>query len=398
MPTGQQQGQQQGSTAASARLEAVMRLLLGAAASGADDEALDRAREQARRVGELSDEKIASLAGEEEPAPAEQHQRGGGGGFLAYLRGDAPVQAKKEHTGKQKRQADHIKESEESRGAGPEEAERIAWATVNKQQAGRGEGEKPRKKRKRKPPKEARRYQRQADLSLQRGDRAGAAIFARQAQEALLRYGWEASGQTGLNKSGDPVYKWVYTDDTGGGTRKRPRYQHVKPGGRKRGEGGAGDEGQAPGGAGGKEAPPLSRGHQAADRSALLAAARRRVRHVLESPDAATVRDLERAKDLLLRLTPEEILTIREGEPSVRSQDESLWDGGRAVLEEARSAGTTPPEGSAPPPPPPPIIAAYMLAVLDAGASGDEDAGHLMQEAFYLAAERRKALEDRRRR
>src|SRR5690606_24871372 len=39
---------------------------------------------------------------------------------------------KSSYTGKQKRQAEHIEESEKARGRGEEAAERIAWATVNK--------------------------------------------------------------------------------------------------------------------------------------------------------------------------------------------------------------------------------------------------------------------------
>ena len=39
---------------------------------------------------------------------------------------------KSSYTGKQKRQADHIEESYESRGLGSKESKRRAWATVNK--------------------------------------------------------------------------------------------------------------------------------------------------------------------------------------------------------------------------------------------------------------------------
>lgn len=39
-------------------------------------------------------------------------------------------------TDKQKRQAEHIEESEKERGHSEEEAERIAWSTVNKQDGG----------------------------------------------------------------------------------------------------------------------------------------------------------------------------------------------------------------------------------------------------------------------
>jgi len=43
---------------------------------------------------------------------------------------------KSAYTDKQKRQAEHIEESYESRGVGHEEAERRAWATVNKDDGG----------------------------------------------------------------------------------------------------------------------------------------------------------------------------------------------------------------------------------------------------------------------
>ena len=40
------------------------------------------------------------------------------------------------YTDKQKRQAEHIEESYEERGASKKEAERRAWATVNKESGG----------------------------------------------------------------------------------------------------------------------------------------------------------------------------------------------------------------------------------------------------------------------
>ena len=43
---------------------------------------------------------------------------------------------KTKYTGKQERKADHIAESYESRGVPEKEAERIAWATVNKESGG----------------------------------------------------------------------------------------------------------------------------------------------------------------------------------------------------------------------------------------------------------------------
>ncbi|MFP5472279.1 MAG: plasmid stabilization protein [Gammaproteobacteria bacterium] len=43
---------------------------------------------------------------------------------------------KSAYTGKQKRQAEHIEEGYESRGVSEREAERRAWATVNKETGG----------------------------------------------------------------------------------------------------------------------------------------------------------------------------------------------------------------------------------------------------------------------
>jgi hypothetical protein len=53
------------------------------------------------------------------------------GGRVAMPRGD-----KSKYTGKQERKADHIAESYESRGVPEMEAERRAWATVNKESGG----------------------------------------------------------------------------------------------------------------------------------------------------------------------------------------------------------------------------------------------------------------------
>jgi hypothetical protein len=51
-----------------------------------------------------------------------------------------PQGDKSKHTGKQERKADHIAESYEKRGVPDKEAERRAWATVNKDDGG---GKKP---------------------------------------------------------------------------------------------------------------------------------------------------------------------------------------------------------------------------------------------------------------
>lgn len=47
-----------------------------------------------------------------------------------------PQGSKEKYTDKQKRQAEHIEEGYESRGTSEKEAERRAWATVNKETHG----------------------------------------------------------------------------------------------------------------------------------------------------------------------------------------------------------------------------------------------------------------------
>ncbi len=47
---------------------------------------------------------------------------------------------KSAYTDKQKRKAEHIEESYEQRGVPEEEAERRAWATINKQDGGKKSG------------------------------------------------------------------------------------------------------------------------------------------------------------------------------------------------------------------------------------------------------------------
>jgi plasmid stabilization system protein ParE len=49
---------------------------------------------------------------------------------------DMPRGDKSSYTSKQKRKAEHIEEGYEKRGVGKEEAERRAWATVNKETGG----------------------------------------------------------------------------------------------------------------------------------------------------------------------------------------------------------------------------------------------------------------------
>ncbi len=47
-----------------------------------------------------------------------------------------PQGDKSKYTGKEKRKAEHIEQGYESRGVSHDEAERRAWATVNKQDHG----------------------------------------------------------------------------------------------------------------------------------------------------------------------------------------------------------------------------------------------------------------------
>ncbi len=57
------------------------------------------------------------------------------GMFFAALK-DMPRGSKAKYTAKQKRQAEHIEESYEKRGASKATAEKRAWQTVNKQTGG----------------------------------------------------------------------------------------------------------------------------------------------------------------------------------------------------------------------------------------------------------------------
>lgn len=56
--------------------------------------------------------------------------------------------SKKKYTDKQKRQAEHIEEGYEKRGTSKKEAERRAWATVNKESGGGKKGGKKAAKKK----------------------------------------------------------------------------------------------------------------------------------------------------------------------------------------------------------------------------------------------------------
>jgi plasmid stabilization system protein ParE len=57
-------------------------------------------------------------------------------GLTSNRRETMPKGDKSAYTDKQKRQAEHIEEGYEKRGVSEEEAERRAWATVNKESGG----------------------------------------------------------------------------------------------------------------------------------------------------------------------------------------------------------------------------------------------------------------------
>ena len=89
--------------------------------------------------------------------PLKRHRHGVCFGTLRRGFGSSPLESaimargsKKKYTNKQKRQADHIEEGYKEQGVGEDEAERRAWATVNKtsgggKKSGSGRGKKTKK-------------------------------------------------------------------------------------------------------------------------------------------------------------------------------------------------------------------------------------------------------------
>src|SRR6185437_9043138 len=61
---------------------------------------------------------------------------GGRSQYFCIGKANMPRGDKSSYTDKQKRQAEHIEEGYEHRGVGKKEAERRAWATVNKETGG----------------------------------------------------------------------------------------------------------------------------------------------------------------------------------------------------------------------------------------------------------------------
>lgn len=91
---------------------------------------------------------------------------------------------KSAYTGKQKRQAKHIEEGYRERGASEEKAERIAWATVNKEtgggnQSGSGRG---------KP---------DTHESARRGGEKGGRSQSQATRSAAAKKGWETRRRRG---------------------------------------------------------------------------------------------------------------------------------------------------------------------------------------------------------
>ncbi|MEG3151689.1 plasmid stabilization protein [Sphingomonas sp. ZT3P38] len=93
---------------------------------------------------------------------------------------------KSSYTDKQKRKAEHIEESYEERGVATEEAERRAWATVNKESGGGNKSGSGRGKP-------------DTQVSSRKGGRKGGAAAGRSAADrsAAARKGWETRRRQG---------------------------------------------------------------------------------------------------------------------------------------------------------------------------------------------------------
>lgn len=91
---------------------------------------------------------------------------------------------KSSYTDKQKRQAEHIEESYEDRGVSQDEAERRAWATVNKEsgggkKSGSGRGKK------------------ESHASARKGGRIGGSGQSHEKRSAAAKKGWETRRRQG---------------------------------------------------------------------------------------------------------------------------------------------------------------------------------------------------------
>ena len=91
---------------------------------------------------------------------------------------------KSSYTDKQQRQAEHIEEGYEARGIPSEEAERRAWATVNKEsgggkKSGSGRGKK------------------ESHESSRKGGRKGGSSQSSEKRSAAAKKGWETRRKNG---------------------------------------------------------------------------------------------------------------------------------------------------------------------------------------------------------
>lgn len=91
---------------------------------------------------------------------------------------------KSSYTDKQKRQAEHIEESYEDRGVSKDEAERRAWATVNKEsgggkKSGSGRGKK------------------ESHASSRKGGRIGGSGQSHEKRSAAAKKDWETRRRQG---------------------------------------------------------------------------------------------------------------------------------------------------------------------------------------------------------
>ncbi|TKV40905.1 plasmid stabilization protein [Sphingobium sp. MP9-4] len=85
---------------------------------------------------------------------------------------------KSSYTDKQKRKAEHIEEGYEDRGVGHEEAERRAWATVNKESGGGNKSGSGRGKK-------------ESHASSRKGGRIGGASQTHEKRSQAAKKGWE---------------------------------------------------------------------------------------------------------------------------------------------------------------------------------------------------------------
>ena len=85
---------------------------------------------------------------------------------------------KSSYTDKQKRKAEHIEEGYEDRGVGHEEAERRAWATVNKESGGGNKSGSCRGKK-------------ESHDSSRKGGRIGGASQTHEKRSQAAKKGWE---------------------------------------------------------------------------------------------------------------------------------------------------------------------------------------------------------------